>query len=134
MKTIWEQVKLKDLKYKDVLHSLTYLSDKSPKISCILVHKNRILSYGYNHSKSHPKQKMLNYERFNQDEIDSCLHEVHAEFHCLNKLKYKNIKWNKCTLYVYRRANKDNINSTCKPCKACEKLINSLNPKKIIYI
>lgn len=96
---------------------------------CVIVYKNRIISSGFNSSKTHPLQKEYNKERYDSD---STPHYMHAEVHALaNLINDTNMEWKKIHLYTYRI--KGNKYGLSRPCHSCLKLIKHLGIRNIHY-
>lgn len=87
------------------------------KHGAIIVHKNKIVSVGFNYRCD----LLLNN------------YSVHAEISAINNMKNKLIL-NECDMYVVRIAtNFINILKYSKPCENCKKTIMKYNLKKIYY-
>ena len=67
-------------------------------IGCIAVLGNKILSVGYNTTKTHPLQ--AHYNRLRGFKDDQCNHGLHAEIACLLPLRGSEIAWDKLKLYI----------------------------------
>ena len=121
----------KDEAYFNVAKAVAETSDfPRQHIGCAVVYKHRLISSGCNCKVTHPKQRELNRERFDEDTIH---HWKHAELDALLPLmNRKNVEWNKVKLYIYREM-KDGTKALAKPCASCQKLINELGIKKIYY-
>ena len=81
----------------------------NPCVGCIIVHKNKIVSSGYN------KSSIFNNKTFRS---------IHAEIDAINKLikinKFQNKgNRNNCSLYVVRIQNGSNKFKMSKPCQNC---------------
>ncbi len=110
-------------KHKDFIFTASKLAQKSShthKHGCVIVHKGRIISTGYNCS-----------ELGNQ-----CIYTKHAEFNTISKLKRLRKKnkllFNECTLYVVRITDDENFRNS-KPCNNCFEYIIKSGIKKIYY-
>lgn len=109
-------------------------------IGCIVVIKNRIVSSGYNKSKTHPIQKRYNHYqdyKFQDSEMDitnggieTVTNFVHAEIDAL--LPIKDMDLSHASIYIYRQ-DKTNHLAICRPCPACMKMITDLNIKHLFY-
>jgi len=112
-------------KYFAFAESISRISDfcgnvVSRHTGCVIVHKNKIVSVGWNTSKEHPMQKKYNRERgFN---TDVCINSLHAEMYALIKSEGLEIDWSKATIFVYRKR-ATGIPAMARPCKACMKAI-----------
>ena len=92
--------------------------------------KNRILSIGTNdYNKQHPYHKMGEYRGFksNPEHYRPCLH---SEISALLRLGEED-----CSRYVFVNVRIDNNNkiSMAKPCQNCQKILDGVGYKKIIY-
>lgn len=126
---------MKDDKYLDQLFLLAKSHPKfaRARICAALVHKNQIISYGFNQQKTHPLQKKFSK---NKDSVF-----LHAEVDCIINSIRNGIPLSvleKSTLYVARARNVaawDNtfIKGLAKPCAGCTRCIESFKIKKVIY-
>jgi len=98
-------------------------------IGCVVVEKGKIISSGFNSTKTHPIQKTYNIERFTSDATP---HTLHAEISALSHVINKDVNWDNVELYIYREFRNGNV-ALAKPCKSCMKLIKELGIKKIHY-
>lgn len=97
-------------------------------IGCVVTDGHRIISSGFNSSKTHPLQKKYNRERFTEDTI----HSLHAEISALLPLIKENIDFSKVELYTYRMFANGQL-AMSRPCPSCMALIKELGIKKIFY-
>lgn len=98
-------------------------------IGCVVtIGSHRIISSGYNSTKSHPLQKQLNKERFNADSG----HSLHAEVAALLPLMKEDIDFSKVSLYVYRKKRNGEL-GLARPCASCILLIKKLKIRNIYY-
>lgn len=120
----------KDKTYFNAAKAVSEMSDfEKHHIGAVVVYKHRIISSGCNVQKSHPVQKELNKERFEDDSH----HYLHAETSALLPLmNRKDINWRDVQVYIYREW-KDGTKALSKPCPSCQKLIKSLGIKKVNY-
>lgn len=121
----------KDMAYFNMAKAVSQTSN-FPKfhIGCVVVYGNRVISSAANYHKTHPLQRVLNKERFDDDAAN---HFGHAElFALLPIMNRKDINWNKVQLYIYRE-HKNGTKALASPCPGCRKLIKNLNIKKISY-
>lgn len=120
----------KQMSFFKAAKAISELSD-FPKahIGCVIAEGNhRIISSGFNSTKSHPLQKQLNKERFDAD----YKHTLHAEVAALLPLMKEDIDFSKVEIYNHRNY-KDGRLALSRPCKSCMKLIRDLGIKKINY-
>lgn len=116
--------------YFNAAKAVSKLSNhSSAQIGAVAVYKHHIISSGCNSTKTNPLQKKLDVHRYPDDEG----HYLHAETQCLLPLlRNKRINFKKVSLYIYREY-KDGSIALCRPCKSCEKLIDSLGIRKVYY-
>ena len=104
---------------------------RGARIAATIVKKDKIVSFGYNHKKSHPFQ--AKYCK-NKDAIF-----FHAEIHAIkNALKSIDVdELSKCEIYVVRaKRNMNNkvwITGLSKPCIGCERCIKVFDFKNVYY-
>lgn len=121
----------RDIVFFNAAKEMSKLSDYSPhKIGCVITHKNRIVSSGYNSRKSNPLQKRYNRIRFN---TDSTPHSCHAETKALLPiLKDKNIDRSRLRVYLFRE-HADGSLALSKPCPSCMKMLKDAGIKQIYF-
>jgi len=108
-------------------------ASKARHMGCVFVHKNKVISVGWNTEKEHPVQKKYNVER--GFDSSCCKNSLHAEMYALVRCQDLEIDWSKVNVFVYRElANGSPANS--KPCEACQKAMFDKGIKKenIFYI
>ena len=94
------------------------------RLAASLIHKNNIISIGFNKKKTHPFQRQ--YAK-NEDAI-----YLHAEIDCIiNAMRNGEEDMSKYSLYVLR-AKKDG-NGLAKPCEGCQRAIAAMGIKKVYY-
>ena len=104
-------------------------------LGCVAVYNNKIISNGFNSSKTHPEQMIYNeYRGFkNKSGIN---HTLHAEMMCLINLQQLidlgKIKPSKIKLYVFR-PKKSTKCGMARPCPACMHKIRDMGIKTIFY-
>ena len=99
------------------------------KIGAVVVYGHRIISSGFNTSKTDPVQKRYNRYRFNEDTPAA----MHAETMCLKPLIGRNdIDFKKIELYVYRSGKKETP-LLARPCPSCMQLIKNLGIRNIYF-
>lgn len=117
--------------YLRILSNVTGNLEKvaGAKLSSCIVHKNNILSFGFNSKKSHPFQA-----KFGKN--DECIF-LHAEIDAIkNALKNNSVDdLRKSTLYVYRTKKMNGIEKSglAKPCAGCMRAIVNFNIKNVVY-
>ena len=139
--------KTHDVQQEKFLKKCAFLASKSAltqKHGCIIVHRNEIISCGYNF-KINDNRKYLS----NKDEgmtssyiqpvhyNDSCTTDhyacgfsVHAEISTIKKVKHKDLS--KCDMYVVRIGPYSNLKYS-HPCKICSEYIQKFGIKKVYY-
>ncbi len=110
-------------KHRKFIFTASKIASKSNlnnKHGCVIVHRGKILSTGYN---------CCHYNNHN-------IHTRHAEFDCISKIKKirnKNkILLSECSLYVVRINDENNLKNS-KPCNKCFEYIIKSGIKKIYY-
>ena len=99
-------------------------------IGCVVTEgSHRIVSSGFNSTRTHPIQKQLNKERFS---IETTNHSLHAEVSALLPLMKKDTDFSRIEIYTHRNF-KDGRLALAKPCRSCMKLIKDLGVKKIWF-
>jgi deoxycytidylate deaminase len=104
---------------------------RGARIAAAVVRRGRIISYGYNHMKSHPFQA-----KFCKNRHSVFFHaEVHAIKNALTSVDVEDIS--KCELYIVRakrdKANRKWITGMSKPCSGCQKCIDLFDLKSVYY-
>ena len=122
----------KDLSYFRIAKQTAKLSTWEQvryQIGCVVVLNHRIISVGFNTTKTDTLQKKYNKERFTEE---SC-HMAHAELLALKPLLYDNtIDTSKLKVYVYRELKTGKL-GCARPCKSCMKLIKDIGIRYIYY-
>lgn len=106
------------------------------RISACLAIKNQIISFGYNHRRTHPLQK-----QFAKNSHAIYLHaEIHSIVNALNQVDKSDLK--NATMYIARakknpvgRGNSKYTTSPglAKPCQGCQSAIAAFGIKKVFY-
>jgi len=118
-------------KHLDLAVQIAKLSLKKPRVGCVIVKKRKVISVSCNLTKSHPLQKKLTHLRFNDEFLDKCKSEQHAEFSAIISIKNKDILKG-ASIYIARLDSQDNTLPGF-PCPACYYLITKYGIKKIFY-
>lgn len=106
------------MKYLKLLKKLSQLSNHPQhKLSCILVNKHNIVSFGYNQLKTHTKSKHP-------------YKALHAEVDCLVGLNFSETKGS--TAYTYRETKNGKL-ALARPCEFCNWILKMSGVKKVIY-
>ena len=104
---------------------------RGARIAAAVVRKGKVVSYGYNHKKTHPFQT-----RFCKNPHAIFFHaEVHAIKNALKSVDVEDLY--KCELYIVRakrdKANRKWITGMSKPCSGCQKCIDLFDLKSVYY-
>ena len=104
---------------------------RGARIAAAVVHRGKIISYGFNHKKSHPFQA-----KFCKNNHAVFFHaEVHAIKNALIAVDVNDLS--KCELYIVRakrdKTNKKWISGMSKPCSGCQKCIDLFDLKSVYY-
>lgn len=88
------------------------------KLGAVMVLGNKIITDGYNTSKTSPVQKEYNrYRNFAYDTLNNG--GIHAEMMCLLRTRYMtDIDWSRVCIYIYREK-KNGMVGLAQPCEAC---------------
>jgi deoxycytidylate deaminase len=110
--------------------AITSDNDFNARVGACIVFKNRIVSYGYNHKKTHPFQT-----RFAKNSEAIFFHaEVHAIKNALRFISISELA--KCSLYIarmkYDKSGKE-VFGMSKPCSGCARCIDEFEIKRIVY-
>ena len=104
---------------------------RGARIAAAVVRRGKVVSYGYNHKKSHPFQT-----RFCKNPHAIFFHaEVHAIKNALKSVAVDDLS--KCELYIVR-AKRNSTNrkwstGMSKPCSGCQKCIDLFDLKSVYY-
>ena len=104
---------------------------RGARIAAAVVRRGKVISYGYNHKKSHPFQN-----RFCKNRHAVFFHaEVHAIKNALKSVDVEDLS--KCELYIVRAkrnsTNRKWITGMSKPCSGCQKCIDLFDLKSVYY-
>ena len=104
---------------------------RGARIAATVVRRGKVISYGYNHKKSHPFQT-----RFCKNRHAVFFHaEVHAIKNALKSVDVEDLS--KCELYIVRAkrnsTNRKWITGMSKPCSGCQKCIDLFDLKSVYY-
>lgn len=122
-------------KFFNLAKRASIFSDCKIKMGSVIVYKNKVISIGYNTSKSHPLQKEYNKYRSCDDrffDTDKHSNGMHCELMALNNAKkFKDLS--KCSIFIYSNK-KDGSPRLSKCCKACQKMLLDNGLKNIYYV
>jgi deoxycytidylate deaminase len=102
------------------------------RIAACIVHKNRIVSFGFNTTKTHPLAK-----RYARNNYTVMLHaELMAIKNALRVLTANELE--KSTLYVVRAKYTDKTKTAqttglAKPCNGCARAIAAFNLREVVF-
>ena len=104
---------------------------RGARIAAAVVRRGKVISYGYNHKKTHPFQT-----RFCKNPHAIFFHaEVHAIKNALKSVDVEDLS--KCELYIVRAkrnsTNRKWITGMSKPCSGCQKCIDLFDLKSVYY-
>ena len=104
---------------------------RGARIAAAVVRRGKVISYGYNHKKTHPFQT-----RFCKNPHAIFFHaEVHAIKNALKSVDVEDLS--KCELYIVRAkrnsTNRKWITGMSKPCSGCQKCIDLFDLKNVYY-
>ena len=104
---------------------------RGARIAAAVVRKGKVVSFGYNHKKSHPFQA-----KFCKNNHAVFFHaEVHAIKNALNSVNVDDLS--KFDLYIVRaKRNKENkkwLTGLSKPCSGCQKCIDLFDLNSVYY-
>ena len=116
--------------YFSAAKALSDLSDYPFPIGCVVVHRHRIISSGYNSKNNrHGYQARIDKQYYNVESI-GC---KHAEMDALLPfLKNTQLDISQATIYIYRQ-NKLGKKLLARPCPICMSVIKKLGIKRIEY-
>jgi len=104
---------------------------RGARIAAAVIRKGKVVSFGYNHKKSHPFQAKFcknNHAIFFNA-------EVHAIKNALNSVNVDDLS--KCDLYIVRakrnKENKEWLTDLSKPCSDCQKSIDLFELNSVYY-
>nr|DAN24115.1 MAG TPA: nucleoside deaminase [Caudoviricetes sp.] len=117
------------MKFFEKAKAASEMSDyKRIKIGAVIVYKNRVVSVGWNTTKTNPLQKSLNHLRFKADEYCASLH---AEMMAFLRLPY-GLDHRNLSIYVYRENRFGELRMS-RPCPSCMSKIKELGINNIYY-
>ena len=117
------------MKFFEKAKAASEMSDyKRIKIGAVIVYKNRVVSVGWNTTKTNPLQKSLNHLRFKADEYCASLH---AEMMAFLRLPY-GLDHRNLSIYVYRENRFGELRMS-RPCPSCMSKIKELGINTIYY-
>lgn len=114
------------------------------RLGAVLMYKGKVVSVGWNSTKTSPVQKRVNVERGYDVESSTC--SLHAEISCLNRAKawyreeyrdWTDEEFSRMKMFVWREK-KENIEGRvvskaglAKPCKACMRALREAGIREV---
>lgn len=124
-------------RYFSLAKNASEFSECKIKVGSIITYKNKIISIGWNTSKSNPIQKKYNvYRTTNERQFDVDKHHNGAHAECMairNAIRTFNGDLSKCSIFVYSEKKDGNTRLT-RPCRACSKLLKDYNITNVYYV
>ncbi len=106
------------LKYFALARTISKKSKSFPKLGCVIVQKNKVVSLGFNNrEKTHPKCKTRE-------------NKIHAELHALIGVAAESLKGSH--VYVYREYASGEL-AMSKPCEYCHAALVEAGVKKVFF-
>ena len=119
--------------YFNLARNACYYSDfMKARLGAVLIYKGKVMSVGWNSTKTSPLQRQLNRYRGYDVDASEAHNTLHAEVACLTKVRDLDIDWGRASIFVYR-IKKDGSSGLSYPCKGCMALIKSMGIKNIYY-
>lgn len=119
--------------YFNLARNACYYSDfMKARLGAVLIYKGKVMSVGWNSTKTSPLQRQLNRYRGYDVDASEAHNTLHAEVACLTKARDLDIDWGRASIFVYR-IKKDGGSGLSYPCKGCMALIKSMGIKNIYY-
>lgn len=135
--------KIRDVQQEKFLKKCADLASKSAltqKHGCVIVHRNEIISCGYNfkiENRSKYKEGVatsyihpVHFNDVSSTDHYACGFSVHAEISTIKKVK--NMDLSNCDMYVVRLGPYSNFKYS-HPCKMCSEYIEKSRIKKVYY-
>lgn len=118
-------------KYFNLAKNASLFSDyKDHHLGAVLIYKNKVISMGWNSTKTSPIQKKYNILR--GYDVENANNRLHAEMSAILKIKDLDIDFSKVKLYVYRE-HKNGVKALAMPCPACQKMIKDMGIKEVWF-
>lgn len=106
------------LKYFKLAQNVASKSSSYPKMGCVIVKKNRVVSVGFNNrEKTHPKSKTMG-------------HTLHAELHAIIGVDPADLKG--AHVYVFREHLNGDL-AMAKPCAVCHAVLSAAGVRRVFY-
>ena len=89
--------------YLNLARNACYYSDfMKARLGAVLIYKGKVMSVGWNSTKTSPLQKSLNKFRHYELDCGAAHHTLHAEVACLAKVRDLDIDWGRASLFICR--------------------------------
>ena len=119
--------------YLNLARNACYYSDfMKARLGAVLIYKGKVMSVGWNSTKTSPLQRQLNRYRGYDVDAPESHNTLHAEVACLTKARDLDIDWGRASLFVYR-IKYYGSRGLSRPCCGCQELIKSMGIKNIYY-
>ena len=119
--------------YLNLARNACYYSDfMKARLGAVLIYKGKVMSVGWNSTKTSPLQRQLNRYRGYNINTSTAHDTLHAEVACLSKIRDLNIDWGRASLFICR-IKKDGSRGLSRPCSGCQALIRSMGIKNVYY-
>ena len=102
------------------------------RVGCVIAEHGKVLSAGFNSTRTHPLQLHYNRYRTFRDGTTSLPAQLHAETAATLPLRNLDIDWGKLDVFVYR-VRKDQPHGLAAPCPACRQYLIDLGVRSIYY-
>ena len=99
-------------------------------IGCVVVYNGKVVSSGWNNTKTDPIQ--AKYNRYRNMMGNKVIHMRHAEIMALKKIIHMGLDTKNILLYTYREL-ADGTPALSRPCPACMNFLKDLGVRKIVY-
>lgn len=99
----------------------------------VIIYKGRVLSVGWNTTKTMPLQ--MEYNKYRNFNPEFSVNSAHAEIMALDRAmkQYENIDFSKCSIFCYREYQHGGGLAPSKPCPACEAAIRNAGIQNVFY-
>lgn len=119
------------MRFLNEARSVSLVSDfDRVHIGCVVVYNNRVISSGFNNTKTDPVQ--AKYNRYRNMQGNKVFHLCHAEVMALKKILNMGLDSKRITVYNYREL-ADGSPAISRPCPACMHMIQDLGITHIVY-
>lgn len=110
----------------------TFSDFPKQKLGAVIVYKNKVLSVGWNTSKTIPMQRKFN--KYRNFDPETAVNSAHAEMIALDRLlkQYDNVDFSRCSIFVWRNY-KDGSPALARPCPACEHALREIGITDVYY-